>query len=71
MIITVPTLVVNGDADTYVDPSQSDYAAATVPGARRIVMEKATHVSLFAHPDAKKVQAQVVECLRSAQAARD
>jgi pimeloyl-ACP methyl ester carboxylesterase len=69
--MTVPTLIVNGDADTDVDPSQSDYAAATVPGARRIVMEKGTHVSLFAHPDAGKVQAQVIEFLRSAQVVCD
>ncbi len=64
--ITVPTLIVNGDVDTDVDPSHSDCAAATVLGARRIVMERGTHVSLFAHPDAGTVQAQVVEFLRSA-----
>jgi len=31
--VSVPTLIVHGDADTDVDPSTSDYAAGKIPGA--------------------------------------
>ncbi len=62
--ISVPTLVVVGDADADVDPVQSSFAASTVPGAHSLVIEKGTHLALFAHPDAADAQAQVVKFLR-------
>ena len=64
--IAAPTLVINGDADTDVPPDHSDHAAATIPGAERLVMPRGTHLSLFAHPDAHAAQAQVLEKLRAA-----
>jgi pimeloyl-ACP methyl ester carboxylesterase len=62
--IGAPTLIVNGDADTDVVPEYSDHAAATIPGAQRLVMARGTHLCLFAHPDATTAQARVVEHLR-------
>lgn len=62
--ITAPTLVVVGSADIDVPTDHSDYAAATIAGADKIVMDGGTHLSLFAHPYAASVQAQVVAKLR-------
>lgn len=62
--ITAPTLVVVGSADIDVPPEHSNYAAAAIPGAEKVVMAGGTHLSLFAHPDATTVQAQVVANLR-------
>jgi pimeloyl-ACP methyl ester carboxylesterase len=62
--IQAPTLVINGSSDTDVPPDHSEYAAATIPGAERLVMAAGTHLSLFAHPDAGAAQARVVELLR-------
>jgi pimeloyl-ACP methyl ester carboxylesterase len=59
-----PTLVIWGDADTDVPPSHSEHAAATIPGARKLVLERGTHLALFAHPEARKAQDRVVELLR-------
>jgi len=62
--ITAPTLVVVGSADIDVPPEHSDYAAATIAGADKIVMDGGTHLSLFAHADAASVQERVVAQLR-------
>jgi pimeloyl-ACP methyl ester carboxylesterase len=64
--ITAPTFVIVGDADADVDPAQSDYAAETIAGAKKLVISKGTHLALFAHPDAADAQAQVVEFLNAA-----
>jgi pimeloyl-ACP methyl ester carboxylesterase len=58
--ITAPTLVIHGDADTDVSSEHSDYAAATIPHAEQLVMPRGTHLCLFAHPDARSVQQEVV-----------
>lgn len=62
--IAAPTMVVVGSADIDVPTEHSDYAAATIAGADKIVMDGGTHLSLIAHPDAASVQAQVVARLR-------
>ena len=62
--ITAPTLVIVGSADIDVPTEHSDFAAATIAGADKIMMEGGTHLALFAHPDAAAVQAQVVAKLR-------
>lgn len=64
--IKCPTLVVVGDADADVDPAQSDRAAKEIRDAAELVIEKGTHLALFAHPDARAAQAKVVEFLRAA-----
>jgi pimeloyl-ACP methyl ester carboxylesterase len=63
--IRAPTLIINGSADVDVPPEHSEYAAATIPAARRLVMDRGTHLSLFAHPDAERAQARAVAVLRS------
>jgi pimeloyl-ACP methyl ester carboxylesterase len=62
--VKAPTLVVVGSADADVSPTHSDYAAATIPGAEKLVMDRGTHLCLFVHPEAASVQARVVEHLR-------
>jgi len=59
------TLVINGTADTDVPPEHSEYAAATIPDAERLVMDRGTHLSLFVHPDSAAAQARVVEFVSS------
>jgi pimeloyl-ACP methyl ester carboxylesterase len=60
------TLVINGTADSDVPPQHSNYAAATIPGAEQVRMERGTHLSLFVHPDSAAAQARALEALRPA-----
>jgi pimeloyl-ACP methyl ester carboxylesterase len=62
--IAAPTLIVVGDTDVDVPPSHSDFAAETIPGAEKLTMKRGTHLSLFAHPDARAAQKRVVDFLR-------
>lgn len=62
--VKAPTLVISGTADSDVPPQHSDYAAATIPGAERLVMERGTHLSLFVHPDSAAAQRRALEMLR-------
>lgn len=64
--IAVPTLIVNGDADSDVPPEHSDFAAAAIPGAERVVLNRGTHLCLWVHPDAGAAQARVLDLLRDA-----
>lgn len=64
--ISTPTLVINGSADTDVPPLHSEYAAVTIPGAERLIMDRGTHLCLFVHPDAHSVQARAAATLRAA-----
>jgi pimeloyl-ACP methyl ester carboxylesterase len=50
--IDVATLVVTGDLDRMVPPVNSDFLAATIPGARKVVIEGAGHVVFTDQPDA-------------------
>jgi pimeloyl-ACP methyl ester carboxylesterase len=62
--VKAPTLVVVGSADADVSPAHSDHAAATIPGAEKVVMDRGMHLCLFVHPDAALVQSRVVAHLR-------
>ena len=64
--ITAPTLVIVGDADVDVPPSHSYFAAAAIPGAEKLVMDRGTHLSLFAHPEAPAAQERAAAFLRAA-----
>jgi pimeloyl-ACP methyl ester carboxylesterase len=64
--VRAPTLVINGSADVDVAPDHSDFAAATIPNAERLVMDQGTHLCLFAHPDAEAAQARTVTKLTAA-----
>ena len=61
--ITIPTLVVQGTADADVPPADSDFAAATIPGARRIDLVDGSHLALYTHPDSAAAQQQVIDFL--------
>ncbi len=64
--IGAPTLVVWGDADADVPPEHSEHAVALIAAADELVLDRGTHLALFAHPDAHAAQARVVELLRTA-----
>jgi len=57
--IKVPTLILQGTADTDVTPDYSAFAAETIPGARLVEIEDGTHLALFLSDEATAVQEQV------------
>ena len=59
--IAVPTLIIQGTADTDVRPEFSAHAAETIPDARLVEIESGTHLALFLSDEAGAVQAQVIE----------
>ncbi|MCW2526820.1 MAG: alpha/beta hydrolase fold protein [Pseudonocardiales bacterium] len=59
--ITAPTLIIQGTADSDLPPGQSDYAAATIPGAELITLDTGTHLALYTHSDATQTQQRVVQ----------
>ncbi|GEL22390.1 alpha/beta hydrolase [Pseudonocardia sulfidoxydans NBRC 16205] len=61
--ITAPTLVVQGTADADLPPAHSTFAAAAVPGAELLTLDRGTHLALYIHPDAAAAQARVVDFL--------
>jgi pimeloyl-ACP methyl ester carboxylesterase len=63
--VAAPTLVIHGSADTDVPPEHGEHAAATIPGAELLTMDRGTHLSLFVHPGARAFQARAVGALRS------
>jgi 3-oxoadipate enol-lactonase len=50
--ITVPTLVIAGDADVITPPADAQAMAAAIPGARFVVIPKAGHLSPLENPRA-------------------
>jgi pimeloyl-ACP methyl ester carboxylesterase len=62
--ISTPTLIVVGSADADVAPEHSHHAAATIPGAELLVMDRGTHLCLFVHQEAASAQARVVVHLK-------
>jgi pimeloyl-ACP methyl ester carboxylesterase len=60
------TLVIHGTADSDVPPEHSDHAAATIPGAELLSMDRGTHLCLFVHPDSAAAQARALAMLRPA-----
>jgi pimeloyl-ACP methyl ester carboxylesterase len=61
--ITVPTLVVQGTADSDLPPAQSAFAVETIPGAELLTLDTGTHLALYTHPDSAAAQARVVDLL--------
>ena len=64
--ITAPTLIVQGTSDADLPPSQSYFAARTIPGAELLCLDNGTHLALYTHPDANAAQTHVVEFLLAA-----
>ncbi len=62
--ITVPTLVVHGDADTDVDPEYSDRALAEITGSVGLTMPRGTHLCLWVDPGYLEAQATVAGFLK-------
>jgi pimeloyl-ACP methyl ester carboxylesterase len=50
--ISVPTLVLVGDSDTFTPPNRSEEMAAAIPGARLVVVPECGHASTIEQPDA-------------------
>jgi 3-oxoadipate enol-lactonase len=49
--ITAPTLVITGDSDRVIPPSNSDILARGIPGAKQVMIQDAAHAFGFSHPD--------------------
>lgn len=62
--ISAPVLLVQGDADTDVEPAHTDHAAALIPQVQRLDLTGGTHLALYVHPDARVTQAAVRAFLR-------
>lgn len=62
--IKVPTLLVHGRADTDVPPQHSEDAAARIPGAQRLWIERGGHLAAFTDADSEAVQARIADFLR-------
>lgn len=57
--VSCPVLLVHGDADSDVPIEHSRSALALLSNARLLVAERGSHLALWAHPDAAKLQDQV------------
>lgn len=63
--IRCPTLIVHGSADSDVPPEHGTSAAAHIPGAELLELERGTHLAFFVHPAAASAQARAVAYLRA------
>jgi pimeloyl-ACP methyl ester carboxylesterase len=50
--ISVPTLILVGDSDTFTPPDRSKEMAAAIPGARLVLVSECGHASTIEQPDA-------------------
>jgi pimeloyl-ACP methyl ester carboxylesterase len=50
--ISVPTLVLVGDSDTFTPPNRAEEMVAGIPGARLVVVPECGHASTIEQPDA-------------------
>ena len=64
--IKARTLVIHGTADSDVPAEHSNHAAAAIPGAELLSMDRGTHLCLFVHSDAAAAQARALATLRPA-----
>lgn len=49
--ITTPTVIVLGDHDEVIYREHTDYLAKTIPGAKLVILENASHFALLQDPD--------------------
>lgn len=61
--ICVPVLVVHGRVDTDVPLAHGEWAAAQIPGAQALWVERGGHLAPFADPQAAAVQARIAAFL--------
>lgn len=64
--IDAPVLLVQGGADTDVEPAHTDHAAALIQRAQRLDLADGTHLALYVHPEARAAQTAVRAFLREA-----
>ena len=62
--IVVPTLLVHGRVDTDVLPQHSECAAARIPGAQLLWIERGGHLAVFTDPGSEAIQARIAAFLR-------
>lgn len=55
-LVSCPVLLVHGDADSDALPVYSHYAHAVIPQSELIIMPGGTHLSFYAHQQARNVQ---------------
>jgi pimeloyl-ACP methyl ester carboxylesterase len=63
--ITVPTLLVQGSADSDVLPENSAHAHAGISGSELLTLDRGTHFAIYTHPESDTAQARAVEYLRN------
>ncbi|MDO8188340.1 alpha/beta hydrolase [Conexibacter sp. JD483] len=61
--VSVPTLLVQGSADSDVVPEHSAFAAAKVPGAELLTLDRGTHLAFWTHPESDAAQARALAVL--------
>lgn len=49
--ITVPTLVITGDRDPVIPPSNTEFLTKNIPGAKKEIIQDASHGFCFSHPN--------------------
>lgn len=49
--ITVPTEIVVGDHDEFILPEHSRYIAASIPGAKLVILKDVSHLAIYQDPD--------------------
>lgn len=64
--ITAPTLIVQGTADSDVDPEYSGFAAEQIDGAELVELATGTHLAFWVHPDSEPVRRRALELYRTA-----
>jgi pimeloyl-ACP methyl ester carboxylesterase len=64
--VGVPCLIVQGTADSDVDPEYSGFAARQIPGADLVELATGTHLAFWVHPDSAPVRQRAVELFHRA-----
>lgn len=63
--IGVPTLIVQGSADSDVLPEHSARAHAGIAGSELLTLDNGTHFAFYTHPESDGAQARAKDCLRN------
>lgn len=62
--ISIPTLLVQGSADSDVLPENSANAHAGIAGSELLTLDRGTHFAFYTHPESDRAQAKAIEYLR-------
>lgn len=61
--VRVPTLIVQGSADSDVEPEHSVRAHELIPDSQLFTLDRGTHLAFYVHPNSAAVQAEAIEYL--------